>query len=151
MSQVPPVPETLRFGGVILEFFQLSVGNPERGIVPAYHFQILDLNSNKVGHLSFRVGDTEHIKLAAGHIGYEITEEHRGHSYAYQACLAAAPWIATRRASLLITADPDNAASIRTIEKLGATFLNEVDVPENDPHHKRGSLRKRRYEWTPSL
>jgi hypothetical protein len=38
---------------------------------------------------------------------------------------------------------------MRTIERLGARFIDEVVVPPYDPHYQRGSRRKRRYRWTP--
>jgi hypothetical protein len=40
-------------------------------------------------------------------------------------------------------------ASRRTIERLGAEFIDEVPVPEHDPHYARGSRIKRRYLWKP--
>lgn len=43
--------------------------------------------------------------------------------------------------------DPVNYASIHIIEKLGARFIDEVDVPPDDPSYKNGARRKRRYEW----
>jgi len=49
----------------------------------------------------------------------------------------------------VVTADPDNLPSIRTIERLGARFLEEIPVPPHEPAFSRGSLRKRRYLWTP--
>ena len=51
--------------------------------------------------------------------------------------------------SVLITADPENPVSIRTIERIGGVFIDEVDVPKDDPHYLRGSLRRRRYLWNP--
>ena len=49
--------------------------------------------------------------------------------------------------TVIITCDPDNHPSRRTIEKLGARFLNEAEVPPHDPHFKRGLSIKRRYDW----
>jgi RimJ/RimL family protein N-acetyltransferase len=43
--------------------------------------------------------------------------------------------------------DPDNTPSIRIIEKLGAIFINEIDVPLDDPAYAKGARRKKRYEW----
>jgi len=48
-----------------------------------------------------------------------------------------------------ITCDPDNWASRRTIERLGAELVDEVAVPADDPHYQRGSRTKKRYRWTP--
>jgi hypothetical protein len=38
---------------------------------------------------------------------------------------------------------------MRTIERLGASLIDEVAVPPHDPHYQRGSRSKRRYRWTP--
>ena len=87
--------------------------------------------------------------LYAGHLGYDVHEKHRGHGYALQACKAVGPFVKTLYPSVIITCDNDNYPSIRTIERLGATFLNEVPVDPRDPTYQRPNLRKKRYRWTP--
>ncbi|MGJ8657911.1 MAG: GNAT family N-acetyltransferase [Akkermansiaceae bacterium] len=151
MNHFPPAPECMSYGKVKLFFDRLTEGDIARGFVPGYHFKILNGDSVEVGHFNYRIGDTEHVRCAAGHIGYEILEQYRGHGYAGDACLAAAQWIAEVSEKVsqetLVTTDPDNIASIRTIERIGATFIDEVAVPEGDPHFLRGSYSKRRYRW----
>jgi|SRR5579872_679047 len=144
--QTPP--DSLSFGKARLHFVQIKPGDLPRGLVPAYHFRILLANGADVGHINFRVGDTEHVRISAGHIGYEIRQEFRGHRYAFEACRAIAPFVWSVYKAVTITCDPDNLASIRTIERLGARFIDEVAVPTRDPHFKH-SRRKRRYEWKP--
>ena len=112
-----------------------------------YHFRILAADDLDVGHINFRVGSTEHVRVCAGHIGFEIREQFPGHGYAFQACRAIAPFVRSVYDSVTITCDPDNQASRRTIERLGASFTDEVPVPEHDPHYQRGSRSKRRYRW----
>jgi len=102
-----------------------------------------------VGHINFRVGDTEHVRICAGHIGFEITETFRGHGYALQACRAIAPFVRSIYRSVTITCDPDNPASRRTIERLGAEFIDEVVVRSSDPREEPTLRIKRRYRWTP--
>jgi predicted acetyltransferase len=142
-------PEALSFGQVRLHFIRIVPGDPSRDFVPAYHFRILLGDGSDVGHINFRVGDTEHVRVSAGHIGFEICEEHRGHGYAFEACCAIAPFVRSVYDAVTITCDPDNLASRRTIERLGASFIDEVPVPQHDPHYQRGSRFKRRYRWTP--
>lgn len=149
MTQLPTAPASLSHGGVTIVFSRMTDGDEARGFVPGYHFKIFNDLSEEVGHLNFRVGETDHVRLAAGHIGFEVAEQHRGHGYGANACLAAAPWISEVSGEVIITTDPDNLPSIHTIERIGATFMDEVDVPEGDPHYLRGSLRKRRYRWRP--
>lgn len=149
IQTLPAPPDTLSSGHVKLRFVRILPGNRTYGFVPAYNFCILIEDGSDAGHINFRVGDTEHIQMCAGHIGFEILEPFRGHGYALEACLAIAPFVRTIYQAVIITCDPDNHASRRTIEKLGAVFANEVPVPEHDPHFRRGSRSKRRYAWTP--
>jgi predicted acetyltransferase len=145
----PKPPANLAFGDVRLRFIGVVPGDPPRGLVPSYQFGILMSDALDVGKISLRVGDTEHIHVCAGHIGYEVQQRFRGHGFAFQACRAIAPFVRVFYQTVTITCDPDNQASIRTIEKLGAKFIDEVDVPRHDPHYARGSRRKRRYLWSP--
>ncbi len=145
----PIPPDMLSSGAVRLRFVRVVPGDPSRDFVPAYHFRILLSDGSDVGHINFRVGDTEHVRLCAGHIGFEILEPFRGHGYALQACRAIASFVRSFYGAVTITCDPDNLASIRTIERLGASFADEVPVPPHDPHFQRGSRSKRRYRWTP--
>ena len=149
-AELPPVPsELLSFDEVSLRFAKAVPGEPSRGFVPYYHFRILVADGTDVGHINFRVGDTEHVRICAGHIGFEILESFRGHGYALKACRAIATFVRSVSGAVTITCDPDNSASIRTIERLGASFVDEVPVPSHDPQYQRGSRSKRRYKWTP--
>ena len=141
--------DTLSFGEVSLRFVRVIPGDPARDFVPAYHFRIVLSDGSDVGHINFRVGDTEHVRVCAGHIGFEILEPFRGHGYSLQACRAIAPFVRSIYEAVTITCDPDNQASRRTVERLGASFADEVSVPPFDPHFQRGSRTKRRYRWTP--
>jgi len=150
MGEPGPVPpDDLSFGDVRLRFARVVPGDPSKGFVPAYHFRIIKIGGSDVGHINFRIGDTEHVRTCAGHIGFEVREDSRGHRYAYQACCAIAPFVRRVYASVLITCDPDNMASIRTIERLGAQFLDEVPIAPHEPQFWRGSRIKRRYRWIP--
>jgi tagatose 1,6-diphosphate aldolase len=155
MDASPPI-DTLQtprddpaFGQVKLRFVRIVPGDPARDFVPAYHFRILLADDTDVGHINFRVGNTEHVRICAGHIGFEILEPFRGHRYAFEACRAIAPFVRSVYEAVMITCDPENQASRRTIERLGAAFIDEVLIPAHDPHYKRGSRSKRRYKWVP--
>ena len=137
---------TLARGGVALRFVDVAPGEATRGIVPSHRFRI-EADGIDVGRINFRARDTEHVILYAGHIGFAIAEAHRGRGLAALACLALAPFANAIRDAVVLTCDPDNYASIRTIDRLGAVFLEERDVPAHDPQYDRGSRRKRRYRW----
>jgi len=148
-ESLPVPPETLSYGQVTIRFDRIVPGEPSRGFVPYYHFRILIADGSEVGHINFRIGDTEHVRLCAGHIGFEILESSRGRGYALQACRAIAAFVRSIYDAVTVTCDPDNFASMRIFAQLGASFIDEVSVPPQDPHYQRGSRSKRRYAWKP--
>jgi RimJ/RimL family protein N-acetyltransferase len=148
-QMLAPPPDDLSFDRVRVKFIGVMAGDTPRGLVPYYHFRILTGGDTEAGHINFRVGDTEHVRLYAGHIGFVISEAFRGRRLAYQACRAIAPFVRSIQRAVIITCDPDNYPSRRTIERLGARFIDEVAVPPHDPQYQRGTRSKRRYEWTP--
>jgi tagatose 1,6-diphosphate aldolase len=148
-TMVVDVPSDLCSGPVRLSFEKTVRPDSEEQLVPFYHFGILDRAGANVGHINFRVGDTRHVTLCAGHIGFEIKPDHQGYSYSLHACQALAPFVRRHYERVILTADPGNAPSIRIIERLGAAFLDEVDVPSNDPAYAAGCRRKKRYVWVP--
>ena len=147
---LPDPPTILEDEDVIVRFVRMTPGNLSRGFVPGYHFAICLRDGTAAGHVNFRVGDTDHVRISAGHIGYAVDPPFRGRGLAAKACRVLAPFVAAVAGKVIITSDPDNAASIRTIGRIGAAFVDEVKVPEEDPHYARGSRRKRRYLWKPA-
>ena len=147
-STLPNPPESLAFDSVTLRFSEVFPGDAARGFVPYYNYRIF-VDGCDVGHVNLRVGDTEHVRLSAGHVGFEVASPYRGRRYALFACRALAPFARTISSELILTCDPDNHASRRTIKLLGATFIDEVPVPSSDPHFMRGSRTKQRFLWAP--
>jgi predicted acetyltransferase len=141
------VPEDFRNGDIELRYQKIVPGDSAKGLVPFYHFKIVRSDGSVVGHINFRVGDTPHVNLTAGHIGFEILPEFRGNSYAYKACQALKPFVRRQYERVILTAAPENIHSIRIIEKLGAKFIDEVEVPTDDPAYLQGARKKVRYEW----
>lgn len=133
-------PVTLRF-----ETCVEPEGDPQ--LVPYYHFSMLNEDGYSVGHINLRVGDTNHIRCCAGHIGYAVKPEFRGQRYAYHACRALVPVIKHVYRSVLVTSDLENTASISAIERLGAAFLDVSVVPQSDPGYQFGARKKVRYQW----
>jgi predicted acetyltransferase len=148
-AEILLTPPELSFGEVRLRFLLAMAGRPEHKLVPYYSFRIVHADGEDIGHLNLRVGDGDHVTFYAGHVGYSVVEPYRGHGYAEQACRALAPFARTIEPALVLTCDPDNDASRRTIEKLGARYLDRVVVPEDDPQYHGGSRYKLRYEWRP--
>ena len=148
-NALPDPPAELTHQNVVLQFWATTPGDDQRGFVPAYHFRIVASQGIDVGHINVRFGNTQHLRLCAGHIGYHIRPEHRGQGFAAQACLAIADFVSSlfKDGDVIITCDPDNIASIKTIEHIGGVFIDEVDVSEQEPQFEQGTTRKKRYRW----
>ena len=122
---------------------------PEIGYVPAYRFDILlPDNPEPIGQIELRVGNTRHIIMYAGHLGYRINEEYRGQRYAAKACnLIKRIALDHDLDTLWITCNPDNYASRRTCEIMGAKFVEIVYLPEDTDMYQSGERQKCRYRW----
>ena len=119
---------------------------PDAQRVPVYDFEISFPHGREViGTVCLRVGYSRLIEYA-GHIGYAIEPEYRGHHYAERAVRLILP-LAWRHGMerVLITANPDNIASRRTCEHLGATLLDIADVPPSCELYQTGARQKARY------
>ncbi len=143
------VPTKLNSGPINLRFEKIVSVDSGSELVPYYHFKIIDKNKLTIGHINFRIGETRHVIMCAGHIGYEVLPEYRGNLYSYYACKALVPFIKKHYNNVILTVDPSNLSSIRIIERLGAKFINEIKVPVDDPAYAGGARNKNRYEWKP--
>jgi predicted acetyltransferase len=111
------------------------------------------MSPRHVGSISLRVGHTEHVTLYRGHIGFGVEERFRGHRLALRSCRLLADL--ARHHSVVptsLTCDQGNVASQRTLEALGAEFIEIRTMPADYPyiaHYPPESRIKRRYLWTP--
>lgn len=114
---------------------------------PTYQFHMVHRETRQVlGNIRLSLGSTPHLERYAGHIGYGVLPEHRGHHYAARSVRLLLPL--ARKAGLdplWITCDPENLASRRTLELAGAELVEIVDVPLDCIIHRRGHPRKCRY------
>ena len=95
-----------------------------------------------IGFCDLRLGDQNALAYL-GNIGYSIFQLYRGHNYAYMAStllLELASYLEVD--SLIITVNPDNIPSIKTIEKLGAQYIKRVPVPSHEPLFQQGDYEK---------
>jgi predicted acetyltransferase len=98
--------------------------------VPAYLFHLRSCSDQYMGAIRLRVGWNEDIIKYAGQVGYNVEPAFRGRRYAERACRLLLP-LARRHGldQLWITCQPDNLASRRTLERLGAEYAGMLDVP----------------------
>jgi predicted acetyltransferase len=140
-------PGELIDGDLQLLLDETHPANTAKGHVPEYRFKmVLAGQEEKIGGINLRVGNTEHLTKYAGHIGYGVEPEHRGHHYAARSVRLLLP-LARKHGlqALWITCNPDNTASRRTCELAGAEFIEIVDVPEDMDMYQEGARQKCRY------
>jgi predicted acetyltransferase len=115
--------------------------------VPTYQFQMIHREAREVlGNIRLSIGSTPHVELYAGHIGYGVLPQYRGHRYAARAVKLLLPLACKLGIDpVWITCDPENLASRRTLELAGAEFIETVDVPVDCVIHSKGHPRKCRY------
>lgn len=116
--------------------------------VPSFFYGIYVHNGRqRIGYCDLRVGYNLELYFA-GNIGYHIYSPFRGNHYAYEACRMLAE-IAKEKGMdrLIITCSPDNEASRKTIERLGAEYLETVPVPSDHWLYRRGETIKRVYRY----
>ncbi|WP_369689296.1 hypothetical protein [Bacillus sp. AFS040349] len=72
-------------------------------------------------------------------MGYSVDEENRGNHYAAKSVLLLRKVVQTHKMEkLFIACNPDNIASRKTCEYIGANLLEIVDVPEDNAMHQQG-------------
>jgi predicted acetyltransferase len=131
-------------------------GDASRGWMPSYHFWMklphVPTGGGKTvplriaGGIGLRVGTNDEIRKYAGHVGYHVYPPARGHHYAERACRLLLPLARAHGIrELWITVNPDNAASRRTCERLGAALVDTILIPMDHPFYARGERAKCRY------
>lgn len=125
-------------------------GNTLLETVPTYHFWMRlhgpDAPLVIAGAIGLRIGDNDDLSMYIGHIGYHVYPPARGRHLAERSCRLLLP-LARRHGMkrLWITANPDNLPSRRTIERLGATFVETVPLPVGHRLYLAGERHKCRY------
>lgn len=116
---------------------------------PAYHFWMRSTRCELeiVGTIGLRVASTPEIDLYYGNIGYHVYPAARGNHYAERSCRLVLPLLARHGINpAWITCNPDNIASRRTCERLGAELIDTVPVPPENHLFLRGDRQKCRYK-----
>jgi predicted acetyltransferase len=117
--------------------------------VPAYHFWMRDHSQPDLpmaGGIALRIGNSEDIEMYYGHVGYHVYPPHRGRHFAERAARLLLP-LARRHGvnPLWITCNPNNWASLRTCQRLGAALVQTVVLPGSHPLRQRGEVAKCRF------
>lgn len=138
-------PGPLADGELELVLVETTPADPAREWLPCYVFE-MRVDGRKVGGINLRIGNTHNIVMYGGHIGYGVEPEFRGHHYAERASRLLLPLAKAHELDTIwITTNPDNIASRRTIERLGARLVEIVPLPEDNNQYSDGDREKCRY------
>ncbi len=119
-----------------------TVDGNDKGWVPSYHFAIYHRDGIKMGTCDLRIGHNVGLYYG-GNIGYRIEEPYRGHHYAAKACLLLFQLARKHDLGyLIITCNPDNYASRKTCEYVGAKLLEIAQLPEDNDMRDDGETEK---------
>ncbi|QOR34389.1 GNAT family N-acetyltransferase [Clostridium sp. 'deep sea'] len=122
--------------------------NTAKKHLPYYVFSIKVIQQNSiVGVIHLRLGFNEGIYYC-GHIGYLVDDKYQNKGYATRACLLIKE-LAKQHGykNLLITNNPENIASRKVCEKIGADFIRVVELPVYNELRKQGESFKCIYQW----
>lgn len=110
-----------------------------------YYEMVLRESNEIIGRVDLRLADTEHVYYE-GHVGYYVKPEYRGNRYTIDAIQELIPLAKSYRLSeLTFACSPDNMASIKVIQRLGAKFIECVPIPKGNERYLMGDTETNRY------
>ena len=139
--------DNLKTEEIALKLDHTCYADPVKDWVPAYYFDICLSDGTAIGKCDLRIGHNQGLYIG-GNIGYCIDEPYRGHRYAAKACKLLFG-LAKRHGLgyVIITCQPDNAASARTCEIAGGELLEIADIPEDHDMYAEGKRKVRVYRF----
>ncbi len=132
-------------GDLILSLSNLYVASDSPWSVPAYRFDML-VGEDRAGTISLRIDDQTGVLFFAGHVGFVVEPGFRGRRLAAGSVRLILPLAREHGIDpVWLTCEPNNRASKRTIEILGATYHETVPLPVHADAYRRGEREKCRF------
>jgi len=140
--QEPPI---FKDGDLELRLRERRRAVPEKGWVPTYRFDMM-VDGEVAGTIDLRLGATPAMVNFGGQIAYGVEPSYRGRRYAARSLRLLLPLAAAHgMTELWITCNPENWASRRTCEIVGAELVAIVDLPPDSDMYIEGERQKCRY------
>lgn len=115
---------------IFLSLIKTVEAIPERKYAPVYYFNICLNDGRKVGECNLKVDNSDFTKYC-GNIGYVVDKKYRGNHYSLKAAKLLLKLAKKHNLEYVsITCSPDNIASNKICQALGAEFIETVEVPE---------------------
>lgn len=136
-------------GEIELRLAKDVAADPTRNWLRTLHYDIVVVDTEVVvGRIEMRIGYTYDVEHYGGHLGYYIKPEARGNHFAARACkLLKAVAREFGMDALWITCSPENDASRKTCELIGARLIEIVNLPADNDQYLKGHRQKCRYQW----
>ena len=114
-----------------------------------YVYYIIDNNTNEtIGEVMIYQTDNEDEFLYCGNVGIEIYEKYRYKGYASKAFELAKTALSNLGfTKVILTCEKDNVPSYKAMEKVGARYVDEMHVPENNFAYEDGLREIKVYEY----
>ncbi len=85
-------PGPLVEGDLELVLVETHGGDPKRGLVPFYKFEMRRVGTGtRVGNVDLRIGDTRDLVTYGGHLGCSVLPKNRGNRFAARSCALLLP------------------------------------------------------------
>ena len=113
------------------------------GIPTVYYDIVLHDAHTRVGNIDLRLKMDEDMYYY-GHVGYSVIYRYRGNNYSYEACKLLFKEAKQRYGlnELILTCNPENVASYKTLKKLNGELIEVVQVPKDHELYKLGDKMK---------
>ena len=114
-----------------------------------YIYYIVENKSgNRIGELMIYQSDNLEEFLYCGNVGIELYEEYRYKGYAGKVFeLAKVALKILGFDKVILTCESTNVASFKSMEKVGAKYVDEKEVPEDNFSYKDGLRNVKVYEY----
>ncbi len=123
----------------LIERYRVSEKSSFDGVPTIYYNIFLNGSRHRVGKCDLRLKN-DGFMYYYGNIGYNILEDERGHHYAYYATKILLK-IAKEEFGLnelIVTCDPGNDASYKTLKKLKGELIQVAAIPYDHELYQKG-------------